>query len=224
DDLDIGGHHEAAALDKVVPLQVVVEAVDDAGRVERGALQAPRILGQDAGALHLQHDFLGHVADGQVAHEFRGAVLVVDLAHGRGREPDLGKLFRVEEVVALQVVVAALVVGADAGDLDDGVAGGGLHLFRVEREAAADVGERAGHGGNAHVADAELDVAVRGVDVVVGGEDGTGGTDREQQGERGLRAASGESGNDHGKLLEGVSRVLAAGPSGDLVVKVQISR
>jgi hypothetical protein len=93
---------------------------------------------------------------------------------GRGVKADLGVLLDVEEVRRLQMRIAVLVTGVDAGHLDGagehgGIAGG------VNR--ALESTESAPHGGDSHVLDLEADAGMAGINGVsaagdLGGGDG----------------------------------------------------
>ena len=68
-----------------------------------------------AGLLHLEGDWLGDAVHRQVAGDVVGVAVLGDL---RADEFDRRVLRGAEEAGALEVVVAALVAGVDAGDLD----------------------------------------------------------------------------------------------------------
>jgi hypothetical protein len=74
----------------------------------------------------------------------------------------------VEEVGALQVRVALLFVGIDTGDIHADLDLRFGEVALVELGGAAPLGEFTAHLGKDHVAHAEGDVGVRGVEVVFG--------------------------------------------------------
>src|SRR5207248_3216902 len=105
------------------------------------------------------------------------AVPAARLDAGAG-EGDGRVLLDVEEVGRAQVRVALGVAGGNRGRVDLGPDGRAARVVGDVQDSAADAGEAALDGGDHHVADAELDQAVGGVDLPGGqGLGGRGGGD-----------------------------------------------
>ena len=113
---DLVADEHAAGLERRVPLDAEVLAVDRAGRREPGLGVAPRVLA-DAAELEVERDRPGDALDRQVAVQL--VVAAGGLDAGRA-ERHRRVVLDVEEVVRAQVVVAALVAGVDRGHLHDG--------------------------------------------------------------------------------------------------------
>src|SRR6478735_8938189 len=110
-ELDLVRHQQAAGLERGVPGQAPVLAVEDGLALEADAEVAERVAG-GAVLLELDRDRLGDVLDGQVAGDGPVAAVAGDVG---GDEGDLGVRRDVEEVGALQVAVAVGDAGVDAG-------------------------------------------------------------------------------------------------------------
>src|SRR3954447_21370886 len=164
---DLLAHQHAAGLQRGVPGDAPVLAVDGDAALEADPVVAERVLG---GALELQRD--GHglrdVLDGQVAGDLEvGAAVVLD---GGRDEPDLGVVLDVEEVVGAQVPVALSVAGVDAVDLQGDGDGGVGRVLAVDRRGPLDLVERAADLGDHGVAGDEADPGVRRVEGVLAGQ------------------------------------------------------
>ena len=118
----------------------------DLGGGGRAAARAVHHLNGLGGAGYLEGGFFGDAVDGEVAGHFGGAVAGAD--DSCGLKSDGGVFGDIEEMIALEVVVAALHAGVDGGDLDRGVHGGFGDVLVVElhragnfREFTLDVGD-----------------------------------------------------------------------------------
>ena len=85
-DLDVIAHHDAARLQRLIPSQSPVSAIDLAPRAEPNALPAPGILGLPL-ELNVESNRLGHVANGKSTREREVLFPDVDT---RALELDLG--------------------------------------------------------------------------------------------------------------------------------------
>src|SRR5262249_43610441 len=115
-DLDLVAHREAAAVERLVPHDAEVLAVDLGGGARAGAGHPHRVLDGRPAALHVEDDLLRDPVQGQVAGHLEAVVpRLLDLLRGEG---DGGVLRHVEEVGALQVLVALRLAGVDGGHVD----------------------------------------------------------------------------------------------------------
>src|SRR5690606_24382162 len=164
-DPDVVTDEDAARLERLVPAQAPVPAVDLGGRGEARALAAPRILAHSLED-RVERDLHGRVADGEVADDAEArALLVKRTLNALAAERDRRVALHIEEVLRTQVLVPILDAGVDARrvDLDFG-----RRVFRrvlVHRDGAAERLEAAAHRREHHVLDRELDARVRGVDL-----------------------------------------------------------
>src|SRR3954454_23399142 len=97
-ELDLVRHQEATGLERGVPGQAPLLAVEGGAALEAEAGVAERVLGR-AGQLEVDRDRLGDVLDGQVAGDRPVVAVAGDLG---GDEGDLGVGLDVEEVGAVQ--------------------------------------------------------------------------------------------------------------------------
>src|SRR4029078_13124274 len=165
-ELDLVRDQEAAGLERGVPGQAPLLAVQGGAALEAEAGVAERGLG-GAGQLEVDRDRLGDVLDGQVAGDGPVVAVAGDLG---GDEGDLGVGLDVEEVGAVQVAVAVRDTGVDAAGLDvHGHLAGG-RVLGVDDGVAAELLERAAHGGHHRVPGAEAEAAVRRVERVLAGD------------------------------------------------------
>ena len=112
--LDLLGDEHAAGLERGVPGEAPVLAVDGDLALEAHAEVAERVL-SGAGLLEHDGDGLAGVLDGQVTGDGPLGAVALDLGRGEGD----GREGRgVEEVGGLQVTVAVGRAGVDAGDVD----------------------------------------------------------------------------------------------------------
>src|SRR5580692_6646344 len=119
------------------------------------------------GAADVEGHFFGDAVEGEVAGHFCGAFAGAD--NSCGLEGDGGKFGCVQEMIAFEVVVAMLHAGVEGGDVDGGGDGGFRDVLIVEFDRAGYFGEFALDVGDAEVADGELGVGVRGVQLPGGG-------------------------------------------------------
>lgn len=120
-DLDLLADQDAAGLQRLVPGQAELLAVDLGRDREAPDVLAPRV-GAGAAVLDGELDRLGDVADGEVTDE---GELVTGVADDAGAaEGQRGELLRGEEVFAAQVGVAVRGTGGDALGLDRDLRGG----------------------------------------------------------------------------------------------------
>src|SRR5687768_3568865 len=112
---DLVADQDAAGLERGVPGDAPVLAVDDDRALEADALVAERVGGRALEG-EVDRDGAGDALDGEVALDPHH--VVAHQRDGGRREGDLRVGGDVEEVVAAQVAVALLVAGVDAVDLD----------------------------------------------------------------------------------------------------------
>src|SRR6478672_10520363 len=166
-ELDLLADEHAAGLERGVPGQAPVLAVDGGRALEADAQVAEGVTGR-AGGLELDGDRLGDALHGQVAGDQPGGgVLALDLGRDEG---DLLVVVGVEEVGGLQVAVAVGDTGVDAGGLDGQRDLRGSRVRGVDVRGAGEVGELAADGGDHRVAGAEAEARVGLVDGVVTGD------------------------------------------------------
>src|SRR5450756_1329156 len=164
--LDLDAHLEllanqpATGLERLVPGEAPLLAVDVRLGGEEGALTAERVAHLPV-VLGLHRDGLGYSTDGEIAVDLPVVVAVV--LHTRARERQLRVRVDLEEVRAAQMIVALLGARVDAGRLDRHararlrrVLGDVQHAFELA-EAALDLGHH-------QVTGLELDRRVRGVE------------------------------------------------------------
>src|SRR5690349_18062251 len=161
DELDLVRDEEAAGLERGVPDQAPVPAVQGGRAVPTRAGVAVRVLG-DAVELPGDIDGVGHPGDGEVAGG--DDLIAVDL-HGRAREGDAGVLCDLEEVGAAQVAVALVVAGGDAVGVDVHPEAAALGVLHVDRRAPGEDVEVPARGGDHRVLGGEAHGAVDRVDV-----------------------------------------------------------
>src|SRR5439155_321400 len=157
---------EAAGLERHVPHEPEVLAVDVGGCAEADALVAHR-GGAATVEVDLQGDGLGGVPHGEVTDQLPG--VVVQWPHFGRREGNGGVVLDVEEVRALEVGISVVVATAQAGDVDPHF---GVRLLRVfgDRDLTAHVVEPAAYLGDHEVTAHELDGRVGAVNVVNAGD------------------------------------------------------
>src|SRR5690349_11607731 len=138
-ELDLLGDEDAAGLERGVPGEAPVLAVDAGAALEADAQVAERVAGR-AGRLEGDRDRLGLPLDGQLTGD--DPVLAVALDLGRG-EGDLLVVVGVEEVGRAEVAVAVGDTGVDAAGLDGqlNLRVGGVR--GVDVRGAGEVGELA---------------------------------------------------------------------------------
>ena len=111
-------NQDATGLERCVPSQTKVFAVDLCGRGYRNSGTAPGILRRRSWPVHGKEHFAGDTANGQVA--LYRQLSVPDKPDVRGLERQGGKLFHVEEVGTLQVRIALSVSRFNGGRFDHG--------------------------------------------------------------------------------------------------------
>src|SRR6266545_5663390 len=120
-------NQQAAGLENLVPGDVPILALD-LGRGREASPLAGHGVVPPTEELHIERHGPGDVPDREVAHELEGGTAY--RSQLGTLEPDLGEPFDSEEVVALQVVVAHLHAGLDAGYVDLHFGVGILGLLR----------------------------------------------------------------------------------------------
>src|SRR4051794_29900003 len=126
---DLVADQDAAGLERGVPGDAPVLAVDDQRTLEADALVAERV---DRRAL--EGEVHGHRAADALDREVAGDAdeVVRDGGDGGGDERDLRVVGDVEEVVAAQVAVTLFVAGVDAVDLDHDARAGPGEVLGVD--------------------------------------------------------------------------------------------
>src|SRR5215831_2699654 len=164
-DADLLADRDAARLERDVPLEAPVLAVDAAAGTDAAAGVAPGILDDGRQRLHVQRHRAGDAADGQVAGH-------AQVAGGAGRGVDPRRTERdrrvvgdVEEVGAAQVVVALRLARVDAARVDADVDARPRQVLLVDEHGPRDGPQVAAHVRQHQVADLEAGGGVGGVDV-----------------------------------------------------------
>src|SRR5690606_32507926 len=158
-------YQHPARLERLVPLQAPVAAVDLAGGLEAHPLLAPRV---DAAALeqHVERDLLGGVGDLEVTHHAEArALLGLRPERLLAAEDDLGVVLGVEEVGAAEVAVTVGHAGVEARGLDVHLRPGGVGRLPVQVQPPVEAREAPADGGEHHVLGRELDRGVSRVDL-----------------------------------------------------------
>src|SRR5581483_4676619 len=161
-EVDFVADQEAARLERGVPVQAELLAVDLAADLEARHLLAPRVLAAPEQG-RVEHDGARHAADRQVAVDpGRVGAGRLDPCAGEG---DRRILLDVEEVGRSQVAVALLLARVDRRrvhlDLDRGL----RRVRLVEHDRAGDAGEAALRRSEHHVLDTEANRRVLGIDL-----------------------------------------------------------
>ena len=164
-DVDVLADEDAAGLERLVPLQPEVPAIDPRLRREGHALVAPGVLAA-AELFDVELHGLGHPVDRQVAGH--GVLLLAGLLDLRALVRQLRVLLGVEEVGRLEVPVALRLARVDARDVDLDLHRRLRRVRRVEGELGGPLGEVAADLRENHVPHAEADVRVLSVDRVGG--------------------------------------------------------
>ena len=163
-DFDFIADENAAGFEGVVPGESEGAATEFGGGGGTDTQHTPRVFDLGPGAFDFKGDGMGDAVDG----EFAGDLAAVKGGLDPGADEGDGREFLiVEEFGALEVSVAVRVPGVDGGDFDGGFDGGGGGILVVEGEGAGDFGELAADVGDHHVADAEVDGGVGGIDGVL---------------------------------------------------------
>src|ERR1700739_1332215 len=172
DELDVEGDayfiadHESTRFKSRVPDQAEVFAIDFCGGLDPDARAAPGILLRRAGRFDLQCHFPGYAVDCEVTLDGEFATLFfADFARLKG---DIGKLFHVEEIRALQVGIALWFAGVDAIGVDGDLKAGLGNVGAIELQAAFEGGEFALHVREHQVFDLELSGGMNGIDLPSG--------------------------------------------------------
>src|ERR1700686_1325289 len=122
-DVERDGHlvanENAAGLERRVPGQAEVFAIDLRGRRYRNSRVSPGILCRRGGAFNGKEYLASDAPNGQVALD--GQFSVPDKADARGLEGQRWELLHVEEVGAFQVRIALGVARFDRGCLNQGL-------------------------------------------------------------------------------------------------------
>src|SRR5690606_14670284 len=161
-DLDLVAHEHAAGLQRRVPGQAEIPTVDDRLRREGRLFVPPRILAP-ALVRGLEHDFLRHPANGQVADH---AELPVALRlHPTAPEGDLRVVLHIEKVRGTEMIVPLLLAGVDARHADLDLDRGTRDIVLVQDNGAAHIAEAPLHRRDHHVPDRELHSGVRRIDL-----------------------------------------------------------
>ena len=113
-DGDVAAEQEPACLERSVPLNAEVFALDLRRGGEAGLVVAVPVL-TEAAEFEVEGDRLGHAAEGEVAVNEERSTLFANAGAVKG---ELRELFYCEEVVGAQVAVAIRLVGVDRSDLD----------------------------------------------------------------------------------------------------------
>src|SRR5512140_2413485 len=131
-DLDLLADEHAARLERGVPDEAELAAVEGRLGGEARALVAPRVLAR-AGELGVQDDLLLHAVELEVARHPVARAGLLDPARAEG---ELRVLRDVEEVRGAQVRVAVGHLGVDGGGVDGRLDRGAGEVLRVELDRA----------------------------------------------------------------------------------------
>src|SRR5437867_2639629 len=134
-DVDLDRHvvadEQAAALERFIPREAEVLAVDRGGAVESGALVPTWVLAL-AEKARVEHDGPRHTMEGEGALHLALLAARVEVGHARALKRDLGEFGYVEEVGRAQVIIALLDVGVDGRGVDRTLDAGFRRLLFVE--------------------------------------------------------------------------------------------
>src|SRR6266850_29032 len=123
DDGNIVADNDAAVVQSSVPLHAEVLAIDFGCRGRGVAGVAPRILDGSSWTFHVEYNFLGRAADGEITGDFEFAGS--DLFNSLGLERNRGVVGDIEEFFTAQVVIAVGHAGIHGvgvnGDFDGGL-------------------------------------------------------------------------------------------------------
>src|SRR5687768_9390301 len=156
-DPDLVRHEHAPGLERLVPLEPPLPAVDLGLKAEPRARLSPRVR-SPALVLAVQVHFHRRVADHQLPdHAEAVAFFLGWFLYPRGAKGDLRIALRVEEIGAPQVGVAIGDTGVDARNVDGRFDTGLVGVIPVPAEGCLHVLEAAAHGGHHHVLYRELD-------------------------------------------------------------------
>jgi len=141
--------------------EVEVGALDDGAGFKAADEGALLVLLRGDGAVYVQDDGLGDAREGEVAFDLEAADGAGDLG---GLEVDRRILRDVEEVRALEVLIAGGGCRVDRGGVDVGDDRGLRGVLLVPLDFAGDGGDGAADVGDAEMAYFEVRLRVRGVD------------------------------------------------------------
>src|SRR6201987_1459442 len=172
DELDVEGdgyfiaNHESTRFKSRVPDQAEVFAIDFCNGLDPDARAAPGILLRRAGRFDIQCHLPGYAVNCEITLDRKFATrFFADFA---GLKGDIGKLFHVEEIRALQVGVALRFAGVDAIGVDDDLKTGLSDVGAIELQGALDGGEFALHVRDHQMFDLELSGGMNGIDLPSG--------------------------------------------------------
>jgi hypothetical protein len=117
-DCDFHTNKNATGLERSVPGQAEVLAVDLCARRDRNPGVAPWVLRRWRWPFHHETDLSGNAVYGQVA--FDGQLSVPHNPDVRGFKVQARKFLHIEEIGALKVSIALLIAGVNGGNIDDG--------------------------------------------------------------------------------------------------------
>ena len=172
--------------------EVEVGALDDGGGGEAADEASLLVLLWGCGAVHVKNDRLGDAGEGEVAFNLQVAS---GSGYFGGLEVDRRELGHVEEVGALEVLVARVDGGVDGGRIQISDHAGLAGVFFVPDDGAGDLADGAADVGDAHVANLKAGLRVHGVDVPGAGLGG-GDAGSQQNGSGG-----GKKADLHGVIL-----------------------
>ena len=170
---DFVADQDAAGLERGVPGDAVVLAVDDRGALEPDPQVAERVSGR---ALELERD-RDRVGDTPMVRSPVSSRVVAPAWRTLVAMKVISGYSSMARKSLLQVGIALLVAGVDAGRLDGQLAGRLGQVSAVEDRVALEVVERAADLGDHRVPGDEPDTGVGRVDDVVSGQVGQGGGD-----------------------------------------------
>jgi hypothetical protein len=163
-DVDVLTDHKAARVEGHVEGHTKIFAVDASLSLGAAAHVPPGIFRFLRQFFHVESYLFGDAVDGQIAGDAEAVTAAG--GHPLRLEANARELFDVEKIGALEVRIALLVAGADAGDLDRGFDGRGGRVRGVEVDASAHLVKLALHVGDHHVTYFELRGRVRRVNLV----------------------------------------------------------
>src|SRR5262249_15427864 len=133
---------DPAGLERLIPVQTEVLAIDGRAPGQARALPAPGIPGA-AAVLDLEHDRAGDAMGGQLTLHLEA--LLAQRLDLRALERDVRILFDVQEVGRLEVPFALGLLGLDAGGVDLDLNPRGRRILLIELERRAPLFETAMH-------------------------------------------------------------------------------
>ena len=159
--LDLVPNNNSPCLQRLIPGQPEIPAIDLAARAESNSLATPRILRLTL-ELDVKGNRSGDITNRQIARELE--LLPISFDSGAS-EFDLGILLSVQKITRAKMLVPLVGAGIDAGCLESRLDRGILRRFLIDIDEALDVREPSLDGRDHQVLGGKLDNSVRWVEL-----------------------------------------------------------